>query len=101
MNYILLALCMMAVTYGVRLAPSFITDKIKIGPRVEKFLNLIPFTALGALIFPAILQVDSDPSKWYIGAIGGVVAIALSLIKRMPTAITVILSVLTVMLFYL
>lgn len=101
MNYVALALCMMIVTYGVRLLPSFVTDKIKVGPKIEKFLTLIPFTALGALIFPGVLSVDADPTKWYIGAIGGVVAIALSLIKKMPTAVTVVLSVLVVMLFYI
>ncbi|MBQ8162766.1 MAG: AzlD domain-containing protein [Clostridia bacterium] len=99
MNYIALALCMMAVTYGVRLLPSFITDKIKISRKAEKFLNLIPFTALGALIFPGVLSVDA--SRWYVGAIGAVVAIALSCIKRMPTAVTVIASVLVTMLFFI
>lgn len=101
MNYVLLAFCMMLVTYGVRLLPAFITDKIKIGPKVEKFLNLIPFTALSALIFPGVLSVDADPTKWYIGAVGALVAILLSLIKKMPTAVTVIVSVLVVMLFYI
>ncbi|MBO5212498.1 MAG: AzlD domain-containing protein [Clostridia bacterium] len=99
MNYILLALCMMVVTYGVRLLPSFITDKIKISPKAEKFLNLIPFTALGALIFPGVLSVDA--SRWYVGAVGALAAIVLSCIKRMPTAVTVIVSVLVTMLFFL
>ena len=64
----------------------------------EKFLNLLPFTAMSALIFPGVFFVDA--SHFWIGAIGAAVAIALSLVKRMPTFVVVIASVLSLMGIY-
>lgn len=38
------------VTFIPRLIPAIFVDKLNFGPKVEKFLNLIPYTALAALI---------------------------------------------------
>lgn len=98
MNYVLLSVFMMLVTIVPRILPGFLLDKITLGTRAKKFLNLIPFTAMSALIFPSIFSVDVD--RWWIGAIGAVLAIGLSLVKKMPTAVVVIVSVLALMGIY-
>ena len=98
MNYILLAVLMMAVTYIPRILPSFLLDKVTLGSRAKKFLNLIPYTAMTALIFPSILSVDGE--RWWIGAVGGLVAVILSLFKKIPSALVVVLSVLALMGIY-
>ena len=38
------------VTFIPRLIPALFIDKLDFSPKVEKFLNLIPYTALAALI---------------------------------------------------
>lgn len=98
MNYLLLSVFMMLVTIIPRILPGFLLDKIKLGPKARKFLNLIPFTAMSALIFPAVLYVDEG--RMWIGAVGALVAICLSLIKKMPTAVVVITSVIALVGIY-
>lgn len=91
--WILIA-CMTAVTFLPRVLPAFLIGKLRYGKKTEKFLRLIPYTAMTALVIPGILSVDA--THWWIGAVGGVVAIALSCVKKMPLAVTVIASVLSV-----
>ena len=98
MNIFLLIMLMMLVTYIPRTFPAFLVDKIKIGKKFKKFLELIPYAAMAALIFPGVLSVD--PEHISVGIIGAVVAIALSLIKKMPTALVVVFAVLADMLVY-
>lgn len=99
MNVPLLILGMCLVTYLPRVIPALVVDKLKFGKRFSKFINLIPYTAMTALIVPGIFTTDSE--HWFIGAIGGVVAIVLSCIKRIPSAVVVLASVLAVMAIYL
>ena len=98
MNAYLLILGMAIVTYLPRILPSFFADKLSFGKRFNRFINLIPYTAMSALIFPGVLSMDA--SAWYVGAIGGVVAIALACFKKIPTAAVVMGSVVVVMLIY-
>lgn len=98
MNFLLLSVLMMAVTIIPRILPGFLLDKLHLGKRAIKFLNLIPFTAMSALIFPSVLYVDSE--RMWIGAVGAIIAIALSLVKKMPTAVVVIVSVLSLVGIY-
>ena len=78
------------VTFIPRLIPAIFVDKLNFGPKVEKFLNLIPYTALAALICPGVLTVDNQ--LWYIGLIGAVVAAGLSW-KKVPLGAIVILKI--------
>lgn len=98
MNYLLLSVFMLLVTFVPRVLPGFLLDKITLGAKAKKFLNLIPFTAMSALIFPGVLYVDEQ--RLWIGAVGAVIAILLSLIKKMPTFVTVIVSVAALMGIY-
>ncbi|MCQ2982784.1 MAG: AzlD domain-containing protein [Treponemataceae bacterium] len=63
---------MMAVTYIPRLIPFLFVDKMHITGKLKKFLSLIPYTAMAALIFPGVLTTDT--SRPEIGIIGGAVA---------------------------
>ena len=99
MNIALLIFGMALVTYIPRVIPAFVVDKIRFGKRLGKFINLIPYTAMTALIVPGIFNMDAE--HWYVGAIGGAVAILLSCIKKIPSAVVVLVSVLAVMVVYL
>ena len=91
MEIMLLILLMGLATYIPRALPAAVIDKLKFSPKVEKFLNLIPYTAMAAPIFPGVLSVGGD--KWYIGIIGAIVAVILALIKKIPVAVVVIAAV--------
>lgn len=69
---------MALVTLFPRIIPSFIVDKLEFKPWLNRWLNSIPYAALGALIFPGILSVKTGSP--IIGLVGGLVAIILALI---------------------
>lgn len=98
MNIPLLILGMAVVTFIPRILPAFIVDKIKLNKYVERFLKLIPYTAMAALIFPGVIGVGGE--RWYVGVVGALAAILLSLIPRIPSWVVVIVSVLAVFPFF-
>ena len=98
MNIWLLIACMAIVTFLPRLLPGYCIGKLHYGKKTEKFLRIIPYTAMTALVIPGIFSVDT--THWWIGALGGLVAIGLSCVKKMPLAVTVMASVACVMLAY-
>ncbi len=75
-DILLMILGMLLVTYLPRLLPAVLASKMHFGAGVEKFLRLIPYTAMAALIFPGILSVDA--SFAWVGLVGGAVAALLS-----------------------
>lgn len=93
---LMIILGMGIVTFLPRLLPVFLVEKIKLSKKMEKFLYLIPFTAMISLIFPKIIFVDSNR---YIGVIGGVVAVFLSW-KKFPIAVVIIGAIVAVMGIY-
>lgn len=98
MNYVdLVVLGCAVVTFVPRLIPALFIDKLNFSPKVEKFLNLIPYTALAALICPGVLTVDNQ--LWYIGLIGAVVAAGLAW-KKVPLGAIVILTVAVLIMVY-
>ena len=69
-EYLLLIFGMTVVTYLPRMLPSIIIDKMRFGARTEKFLRLIPFTAIASLIFPGVFFVDgANPLIGIVGAL--------------------------------
>ncbi len=78
-DYLLLILGMALVTYIPRAIPAVLMDRLSFGGRVEKFLKLIPYTAMAALIFPGVFAVDSNP---VVGIVGGAVAAFLAWRKQ-------------------
>lgn len=89
---------MALVTMIPRAIPAFIVDKLRFHDWVNRWLNAIPFAALGALIFPGILSVKTDQP--HIGLIGGGVAIVLAYLG-LNVILVVIGAIATVLLFTL
>lgn len=94
----LLILGMAVVTYIPRALPAVLVDKMKFGVRTEKFLKLIPYTAMSALVFPGVFTVDmANP---VIGIAGGAVA-ALLAWRKCPVMICVLTAIGADFLLYL
>ncbi len=70
---------MAVVTYIPRAIPAAFIDKMKFGPKVEKFLKLIPYTAMTSLIVPGVFTTDANNLS--IGLVGGGVAAVLAWLK--------------------
>lgn len=96
-DVLLLLLGMSLVTYIPRMLPAAFIEKFKPLGGVEKFLKLIPYTAMAALIFPGILGVDAD-MPW-IGVLGGAVA-ALCAWRKCPMIVCVLAAIATNILIY-
>ncbi len=94
---LILILGMAAVTYIPRALPAVFIEKLKFGPRTEKFLKLIPYTAMAALIFPGVFTVDAvHPS---VGIVGGLTAAVLAW-RKMPIMVCVIAAIAADLLLY-
>lgn len=72
-------------------------EKIQVSGKVNIFLQLIPYTAMASLIFPAILYVDKNI---WIGIIASVVAVIAAL-KKLPVIGVVLVSVISCVILYL
>lgn len=58
----------MVATYIPRLIPFYMIQDLRLAPRFKRFLELIPFTALGALILPGVLtSVPGQPLAMILG----------------------------------
>lgn len=96
-SLITLILFMAIVTYIPRALPAVLVGRLKFSEKQKKFLSLIPYTAMAALIFPSILKVDE--SRPEIGLIGGFVAVILSML-RCPVIVCVGAAILINILLY-
>lgn len=76
MIILLIIIGMSLVTMIPRVIPAFIVDQLEFKSWVNRWLNAIPYAALGALIFPGIMSVQEGQP--HIGLIGGLVAIVLA-----------------------
>lgn len=97
LNILILILGMTLVTYIPRALPAIFIGKIKFSPKFEKFLKLIPYTAMSALIFPGVFIVDE--SRLYIGIAGAAVAGILAWFRK-PIIVCVLAAVAADMLLY-
>jgi branched-subunit amino acid transport protein len=80
MNDVLwVVLGMAVVTYLPRLAPTLLVGRFQLPAGVRRWLDAVPYAALGALIFPGVLGVD--PKEPLVGWVGGAVAVVLSLFR--------------------
>lgn len=78
-NIIWIVLGMMLVTYIPRVLPFIIISEDNLPPRLRKFLNYVPYTALGALIIPGVFS--ATPGVPLAGILGIVFAIIYSWFK--------------------
>lgn len=97
MRIVLLIIGMTLVTYLPRAIPAVLIDKMRFSVKADKYLSIIPYTAMTALIFPGILSID--PNLIWIGVIGGTTAVLLGM-KKLPIMVVVLGSVAMVMLAY-
>ncbi len=86
----LLILGMAIVTYIPRAIPAIFVGRLKFPPKVEKFLKLIPYTAMAALIFPGVFSADSE--RPIIGIVGGAVAGLLAW-RKCPVMVCVLAAI--------
>lgn len=70
---------MMLATYLPRLLPFTLLEGKTLPERLRRFLKLIPYAALGALIFPGILT--ATPQAPLAGILGGLAALALCVVR--------------------
>ncbi len=99
MSYPVMAiiLSMALVTYLPRVLPSLLVGRMSFSPKVEKFLRLIPYTAMAALIFPGVISVDAARPE--IGLVGGAVAGVLAW-RKVPVIVCVVAAILVDVLLY-
>lgn len=95
MTVLFIILGMSIATMLPRLIPVLIIERLKIKGWLNRWLQAVPYAALGALIFPGILYVEE--SALHIGLIGGVVATILAYLN-LNVIFVVIGAVLTVFL---
>lgn len=86
---------MFAVTYIPRMLPMVMVKDVAWPPLFEKWLQYVPYAALGALIFPGVLTVDVQ-YPW-IGVIAALAAFVCSFFWN-NMIIPLISSVLTLLL---
>ena len=86
----LLILGMAAVTYIPRALPAFLMDKLHLGARIKRFLSLLPYTALSALIFPGVFSVDAQHPLF---GVAGAAAAAVLALKKCPLIVCVAAAV--------
>ena len=98
LNVLLLLLGMTLVTYIPRALPVVLIDKMKFSAKVEKFLKLIPYTAMAALIFPGVFTVDA--ARPVIGIAGALTAGILAW-KKKPVMVCVLAAIGADFLLYL
>ena len=86
----LLILGMAVVSYIPRALPAFVMDKLVLSRRVKRFLSLLPYTALSALIFPGVFSVDAAHPLF---GIAGAAAAAVLALKKCPPIVCILAAV--------
>lgn len=76
MKILIITLGMFIVTYIPRMLPVIVYNKIKLPKWANNWLKSIPYAALGALIFPGIINANKE--NQLIGIISGIVAIVIA-----------------------
>lgn len=97
MKFAILILFLCLSTYIPRMLPALFMDKIQVSGKVATFLQLIPYTAMASLVFPAILYVDEN---MWIGVVAGVVAVIAAL-KKLPVIGVVLWNVIACVILYM
>ncbi len=77
-SLVLLVLAMGAVTYIPRMLPMVLLQNLKLPAFLNRFLEFIPFAAIGALIFPGILSSTGDTAS---AVAGGAVSAMLAYLQ--------------------
>ncbi len=90
--YIYIILISFAVTYPIRAIPALFISKLTLNAYWQRVLDLVPYTALTALVFPGIFYcIDNNQYACYVGT---AVAIIAALCK-MSLSVVVLIAVLS------
>ena len=95
---LLIIVGMTLVTYIPRALPFILIGKMNFSGKLEKFLKLIPYTAMSALIFPGVFTVDA--ANPFIGIIGALTAGILAW-KKYPVMVCVLAAIAADFVLYL
>ena len=95
---LLIIIGMTLVTYIPRALPFILIGKMNFSGKLEKFLKLIPYTAMSALIFPGVFTVDA--ANPFIGIIGALTAGILAW-KKYPVMVCVLAAIAADFVLYL
>jgi branched-subunit amino acid transport protein len=76
MNLWWIIVLMAAVTFIPRLVPLLMLRERELHPTLKRFLRVIPYAALGALIFPGVLGAVPDLPAAAIAGMGAAVIVA-------------------------
>ena len=88
--YVYILLVSFLMTYPIRSIPALFISKLNLSPFWQRFLDLVPYTALTALVFPGVFYcIDNNQYAAYIGT---AVAILSAICKR-SLSVTVLLAV--------
>ena len=93
-RFLIIIFAMAIVSYMPRVVPALFISKVKMNPFVKRFLDMIPYTAMTALVFPGIFY--SVPNNSLAAIVGTICAIVFSFI-RVPLSLVVVLSVIAVL----
>ncbi|MBF7097717.1 AzlD domain-containing protein [Alkalibacter mobilis] len=86
---------MAIVTYLPRMIPFILMKDIEIPKKIDRFLSLIPYTILSALIFPGILEASANMSS----SVAALATCSIAAIKGVKPTGVVLLGILTVFIF--
>lgn len=88
--YIYIVLLSFLMTYPIRSIPALFISKLNLTPYWQRFLDLVPYTALTALVFPGVFYcIENNQYAAYIGT--GIAIIAAS--ARMSLSVVVLVAV--------
>ncbi len=88
--YISIVLLSFLMTYPIRSIPALFISKLELSPYWQRFLDLVPYTALTALVFPGVFYcIDNNQYAAYIGTAVALVAA----IAKMSLSIVVLVAV--------
>ena len=91
--YVYVIIIAFAVTYPFRSVPALFVSKLNLSPYFQRLLDIIPYTAITALVFPGIFFcIQYQQYTCYFGTL---VAIFASLLK-LSLSLIVLLTVLAV-----
>ena len=82
------------VSYILRCIPAAFISKLHLSAYLRRLLDLVPYTAMTALVFPGIFY---SVGEHHAAACAGTIAALLSAFFRAPLALTVVIAVLTVL----
>src|SRR5574344_2613461 len=88
--YIYIIIISFAVTYPIRALPALFISKLNLSSYWQRVLDLVPYTALTALVFPGVFYcVENNQFAAYIGTAVAIIAS----IARASLSVTVLVAV--------